>query len=56
MIPFRRKRGPANDQQGKAVENALKRAYDAAEQEQNKELERLIERMRDFEGSSGGEK
>lgn len=56
MIPFRRKRKPVNDQQGKAVESALKRAYDAAEQEENAELERLIERMRNFEGSSGGEK
>lgn len=56
MIPFRRNRKPTNDQQGRAVESALKRAYDAAEQAEDAELERLIDRMRDFEGSSGGEK
>ena len=57
MIPFRGAKGrkPKNDQQAKAVGIALRKTFDSIEQEENAELERLIGKMKDFEGSDVGE-
>lgn len=60
MIPLKRKRkGPLNDKQGHAVSAALHKTYDPAafsdvEKTEEARLERLIDQMKDFEGSARG--
>lgn len=57
MIPFRRRKGEPDADTRKGVSDALHSSYDPSmDEDEDERMKALIEKMRDFEGSQGGEK